>query len=95
MLGMVEQVRLLFVYYIPLDDTPLSHILTNIHTYYTQFENTVSENINQLSGPIENGLKVIIKISFFPIFFTMHCLMNEAVLLLPIGLLKDYKVERR
>ena len=95
MLGMVEQVRLLFVYYIPLDDTPLSHILTNIHTYYTQFENTVSENINQLSGPIENGLKVMIKIFYFKIFFIMHCLINEAVLSLPIGLLKDYKVERR
>ena len=40
------------------DNSSLSHILSNVHTYYTQFEESVGDNINQLSEPIENGLKV-------------------------------------
>uniref|UniRef100_A0A1X7TI19 Midasin n=1 Tax=Amphimedon queenslandica TaxID=400682 RepID=A0A1X7TI19_AMPQE len=44
------------------DNSSLSHILSNVHTYYIQFEESVNDNINQLSEPIETGLKDYLKI---------------------------------
>ncbi|XP_019859132.1 PREDICTED: midasin-like [Amphimedon queenslandica] len=44
------------------DNSSLSHVLSNVHTYYIQFEESVNDNINQLSEPIETGLKDYLKI---------------------------------